>query len=103
MYGAPKVYEPYATFDDILRVMGINEEEDGRYYTIRLYGRTLNKFATEIGELCGYDHPAYFTEGDLYEFYEDTMLDEYGLLNLSYLARAEKKVGGITRIKRQEV
>jgi len=101
-YGAPNVYEPYATFDDILRVMGINSEEDGRYYTIRLYGRTLNKFAAEIGELM-FGHPAHFTEEDLYEFYEDTMLDEYGVINLSGLARAEKKVGGITRIKRQEV
>lgn len=102
MYGAPKVYESYATFEDILRVMGINSEEDGRYYTIRLYGRTLNKFAAEIGELI-FGHPANFTDEDLYEFYEDTMLDEYGIINLSGLARAEKKIGGITRTKRQEV
>ena len=102
MYGAGKVFEPYATFNDILRVMGINEEEDGRYYTIRLYGSTLNKFSAEIGELM-FGHPANFTDEDLYEFYEDTMLDEYGVINLSGLARAEKKVGGITRIKRQEV
>lgn len=85
------------TFDDIFNLMDdrcavelarkralpdYDPHTDIAYGSYIAYGRTLFKFAADIGDLCNFGEPAKFVEDDLYEFWTD---DEchYGLINLS--------------------
>lgn len=91
--GAPAVYTQFKTIDDIINTMykEYPDDYDDYWYIIKLYGSTLSRFASEIGELCEYDNPAHFVDTDLYEFAYNDILDEYVVTNLSKQARYEKE------------
>ena len=89
--GTPAVYDQFATFGRVLSTMYADPAEPERYDIIKLYGHTLSRYATEIGELCGFDGDAKFADNDLYEFHYDAYLDEYGLWNISAYHRQEQE------------
>ena len=95
--GTPAVYDQFATFGRVLSTMYADPAEPERYDIIKLYGHTLSRYATEIGELCGYEDKAHFSENDLYEFYYDSWLDEWGLFNISKWHRQEQERPKIVR------